>query len=103
MNALQDLQTWNRAQCDGDWEHSYGIEIGTLDNPGWSLTVDLTYTALSGKPFAVKTYGTGADAESSGDNWLHCNVENDKFVASGGPDKLDEMIVIFLAWASRVV
>jgi hypothetical protein len=29
------LQRWYTAQCDGGWEHHYGITIGTLDNPGW--------------------------------------------------------------------
>ena len=103
MDALEELQIWYRAQCDGDWEHSYGVKIDTLDNPGWSLTVDLTDTALSGKPFAEKTYGTGPNAPTSGNEWLHCKVENEQFLATGGPTKLGVMITIFLAWASRVV
>ena len=41
MDELQLLQEWYVAQCDGDWEHSYGVKIDTLDNPGWSLKVDL--------------------------------------------------------------
>jgi hypothetical protein len=43
-DALYLLQRWYVAQCNGEWEHSYGIEIGTLDNPGWSLRVDLKDT-----------------------------------------------------------
>jgi hypothetical protein len=34
------LTQWYLAQCNEDWEHSYGVAIGTLDNPGWSLEVD---------------------------------------------------------------
>jgi hypothetical protein len=30
---------WYTKQCNGDWEHSYGIRIDTIDNPGWSLTL----------------------------------------------------------------
>jgi hypothetical protein len=28
------LQGWYATQCDGDWEHEYGVSIETLDNPG---------------------------------------------------------------------
>ena len=27
------LQSWYQSQCDGDWEHEFGIRIETLDNP----------------------------------------------------------------------
>jgi hypothetical protein len=33
-DLLRWLQDWHAGQCDGDWEHSYGVDIGTLDNPG---------------------------------------------------------------------
>jgi hypothetical protein len=32
---LNELQVWYGAQCNGSWEHTYGIKIETLDNPGW--------------------------------------------------------------------
>jgi len=34
-NVMERIQDWYRRQCDGDWEHSYGVKIETLDNPGW--------------------------------------------------------------------
>jgi len=42
MNSfgLTELQAWYVVQCDGDWEHTYGVKIETLDNPGWMLRVD---------------------------------------------------------------
>jgi Immunity protein 53 len=51
MNALQRLQDWYSAQCDGDWEHQQGVRIESLDNPGWALDIDLADTALADKPF----------------------------------------------------
>lgn len=45
------IQKWYQAQCNGDWEHSYGIIIETIDNPGWSITIDLETTELEGKTF----------------------------------------------------
>ncbi|MFE2849501.1 Imm53 family immunity protein, partial [Streptomyces scopuliridis] len=32
---LDWLQNWYTQQCDGDWEHEWGVKIATLDNPGW--------------------------------------------------------------------
>ena len=53
MNSfgLTELQAWYIAQCDGAWEHTYGIKIETLDNPGWMLRVDLVETELAGRAF----------------------------------------------------
>jgi hypothetical protein len=40
MNLMQDmgyvlerLERWYAAQCNGDWKHTYGITLETLDNP----------------------------------------------------------------------
>jgi hypothetical protein len=43
---LQWLQEWYLEQCDREWEHEYGIKIGTLDNPGWTITIDLAYAHI---------------------------------------------------------
>ena len=44
--TLDRLVAWYQSQCDGDWEHGEGIEISTLDNPGWSIRVSVVDTAL---------------------------------------------------------
>jgi Immunity protein 53 len=75
-----------------------GSSIGTLDNPGWSLTIDLAHTDLSGRPFVERHYGLFDQAETSGHEWIHCKVEDDKFIGNGGPAKLEEMISVFLEW-----
>jgi len=51
MNVLAELQRWYESQCNEDWEHQYGVKIDTLDNPGWSVIIDLDDTDLEGKPF----------------------------------------------------
>ena len=33
------LEDWYADLCNGDWEHFGGIEIQSLDNPGWMITV----------------------------------------------------------------
>ena len=94
VSALQRLRQWYKAQCDGDWEHSYGVSIGTLDNPGWRLEIDLTDTPLQYKSFIeVKS-----DYEH-GENWLTCFLRDGKFQGACGPDRLEEILGIFLEWA----
>ncbi len=34
MDTLNWIQSWYYENCDGDWEHSYGMRIDTVDNPG---------------------------------------------------------------------
>ncbi len=95
MNVLADLQKWYQSQCDGIWEHSHGLTIGTLDNPGWSVEIDLADTELANRPFNdVQRLAHETD-------WIHCRVRDQKFEGHSGPFKLDEILQIFLAWAAE--
>ncbi len=101
MNAsksLEDLQQWYHAQCDGYREHYFGIEIGTTDNPGWFLKVDLTDTILEDRPFGGVEYGC-ADADDVSLDWISCKVDGAQFLGYGGPRKLPDLIQVFLALA----
>jgi hypothetical protein len=93
MSVLADLHKWYASNCDGDWEHTFGIEIGTLDNPGWAVTIDLEETNLEGKEFAP------VRDESSEDSWIDCRVAELKFRGVGDPAKLEEILRIFIDWA----
>lgn len=97
MDQLTRLRNWYAAQCDGDWKHSYGIKIDTLDNPGWLLSVDLADTELQDKDFESIFRGHSEDDS----DWLHCKVESDKFEAAGGVPNLPEMLEAFLVWAGH--
>jgi hypothetical protein len=60
-DSLAWLMRWYVAECNGDWEHSYGIRIDTLDNAGWRLRIELRETDLQGKPFSRLEHGEPAD------------------------------------------
>ena len=97
MTELKRIQDWYLSQCNQDWEHQYGIRIETLDNPGWTLEVDLSDTDLEGKDFTALNRGDpGDDAD-----WIHCKVEQDKFSGSGGARNLAELMRFFLNWADK--
>lgn len=92
MDRLGLLKEWYKSNCDGDWEHSYGIKIDTLDNPGWSIDIDLVDTILENKQFKnVNMY-------FDDNNWIDCKVENNIFKGNGSIDKLEEILDIFLEW-----
>lgn len=91
MSRLQQLQAWVERQCDGDWEHQSGVEITTLDNPGWSVSIDLAST-----PHAQTLQET--KIERSPGDWIHCRRLGDKFVGYGGVRNLEEILAVFLDW-----
>ena len=93
---LARLQSWYASQCNEDWEHSYGVSIGTLDNPGWLVEVDLTETELLEKPFNPVNRGDG----ETDDDWIACKTESGKFIGACGPFNLEETLSVFLDWAT---
>jgi hypothetical protein len=94
-DPLSRLQSWYAAHTDGDWEHGYGIRIGTLDNPGWRLSVNVADTQLKGRTFAR------VQVERSETDWIHCWVEADVFEGAGGAHNLRELVETFLRWADE--
>lgn len=97
MNELNFiwLLEWFEKQCDGDWEHGNGIRIGTLDNPGWYITINLMNTELEDKIFKAVT------VERSETNWFHCFVKDKKFEGPCGLYNLPEVLAIFRQWAEN--
>jgi hypothetical protein len=77
VNNIQKLQQWYRKQCDGSWEHQYGVSIDTLDNPGWTVAIDLVDTDLQSMqlPLIVE--------ERHEDDWLQCKIDDGKFIGVG--------------------
>jgi Immunity protein 53 len=93
MAILSELETWFQQMCNGDWEHTNGIKLETVDNPGWMLTIEIRDTPLYGRPFQIV-----AERVSESD-WLHCAVTDGVFRGSGGIGRLERIIAIFLRWA----
>lgn len=89
------LQKWYRTRCDGDWEHSRGIQLGTIDNPGWSLTVDLHDTELENRKFQE------VEIERSEDDWIFCTVKDNQFQGRCGAENLPEVLKLFHDWAEN--
>jgi hypothetical protein len=100
--SIEWLMQWYLDHCDSDWEHSYGVEIGTLDNPGWTLKIDLKDTTLEGRPFAKVAHGepTGdLDEWKRTGSWWVADVKDGVFEAACGPLDLSATISLFRKWA----
>ena len=82
------------------------VSIDTLDNPGWSLTVDLEQTSLAGKHFEPIFENVAESQAPQGLNgdlrWLVAKIEGTKFKAYGGPRDLPRLIEAFRSWVTEV-
>lgn len=89
-STIQRLQHWYRQQCDGEWEHSEGIKIFTLDNPGWGMKADIARTEVAG------VQSDWVKLERSEDDWVFYRSTGVVFEAACGPLNLAEAIELFL-------
>ena len=89
MAILEWLQAWYHAKCDGEWEHTNGIKIDTLDNPGWSVQIDLGQLGLDPRHIVV---------EESEKDWIRCSIQAERFEGYGDPAKLGIILETFREW-----
>ena len=87
-DLLKVLQQWYQSKCDGTWEHMYGVEIDTLDNPGWTVS-------LTGE---TDKKSINIFVDRSEDNCLSVKSCNDNFVAYGGINNLEEILAHAVEW-----
>ena len=95
MNTFKWLEDWYKSNCNGDWEHCYGISIGTMDNPGWHVKIEFCETDLEGKIFK------NIEINKGDNNWINCKVEDDVFHGMGDSNKLEQIIEIFKDFAEN--
>ena len=88
------LQSWYAQQCNDDWEHGYGVQVGTLDNPGWSVTIQLVGTPLEGREWRERY-----EMHRSEDDWCEAWVDDAVYNAACGPLNLAEALHVFRVWA----
>jgi hypothetical protein len=86
------LEEWYVGRCNGDWEHQSGVKIGTLDNPGWTLDIDLNQTKTKNRQLEHTRI------ERTENDWINYWVEKKEFKARMGPTNLSEAIKIFCQW-----
>lgn len=101
MNEIEEIENWYHRQCNGDWEHWWGVKIDTLDNPGWSVIIQITGTKLESVPFAEVREGVGPDSGPVQDDWFICKVDEGEFKGFGSPHRLKTILRVFLDWQGQ--
>ena len=104
-STLSKLQAWFRLHCDGEWEHSEGIIIETLDNPGWQISISLKGTLLEYIDFTeVKIGNPEKDClqndywEKPSERWMHCYKSEHLLIGQCSPEMLETTVNAFLKW-----
>ncbi|NLS91358.1 MAG: rhodanese-related sulfurtransferase [Planctomycetaceae bacterium] len=90
MTPFSQVCCWYASQCNGQWEHEYGIKIETLDNPGWSVEIDLAHTDLERAVLEKQL------VEVPGRCWHFAEIRDKKFHGACDPDSLEIVLDIFL-------
>lgn len=87
---IERIQDWYKINCNGDWEHSYGYKIETLDNPGWAIKIDLAETALENLEFQREYQNP-----KNNNDWFHITTENKVLNIYCGPENMKSTFEIF--------
>ena len=83
------IQRWYESECNGDWEHQYGVKIDTIDNPGWKVGIDLFETELHDLQIE---YGL---EQRSDQDWVGISVTKQIFKGIGDPTQLEVILERF--------
>jgi hypothetical protein len=119
------LQAHYREVSGSELWQGHGIHIGTLDNPGWLMSVTLSGTPLETTPVQDCIRGFLRDAilngslhkhadsilirskhfegvalERSDDDWIVCRIQENAFEGYGDASKLGTMLEVYRAWVS---
>jgi hypothetical protein len=96
MDNFSWLEDWYSRQCDGDWEHGYSVKIETLDNPGWSVVIDLNGTRYD----EVQSRDL-LDERTDEIDWIICKIQDGKFQGYGGATMLGKIVQVFRKWIEQ--
>lgn len=91
MDILDQIVEWYDRQTNGDWEHQYGVSIENIDNPGWSVRIDLKETELEGREI------DWVAIDRSDEDWVHYRVESNVFQGACGAKNLKELLGVFVS------
>jgi hypothetical protein len=93
------LTHWYARQCDGEWEHTFGVTIESLDNPGWRVRIDVRGTVLEKAAFTPVIEGHDPPDGDVAARWRRCTVSEKRFEGAGGTHDLDAILGVFRKWA----
>ena len=86
---MRFIPSWYASNCDGEWEHEFGIRMATTDNPGWHIEIDVSETDLEG------VIVERVRRELPGGGWMMTWSDGTVFQAACSPLALGEVDAFF--------
>ncbi|WP_308403849.1 Imm53 family immunity protein [Streptomyces sudanensis] len=83
------IQSWYASNCDGEWEHEFGIRMVTTDNPGWHIRIDVAETDLEGVVLPRER------RDLPGGGWMIAWSDGEVFQAACDPGSLGHVDALF--------
>ncbi|MEQ5045296.1 Imm53 family immunity protein [Providencia manganoxydans] len=90
-DLITQLQNWYKSKCNGLWEHEYGLDISTLDNPGWKVHIN----GEKGKEELNLT------VNNNDDDWLNIITNDIEFKGYGSPQNLNTILNYAIKWLNK--
>lgn len=91
--GYQWIEEWYLENQAEEWGGTTSVKIETIDNPGWSVKINLQETNLENKSF------NDFFDDKSEDDWILCEVKEGFFHGVGDAKKLSTILNIFKEWA----
>lgn len=92
MNSIETIASWYKKNVRQDEPNTLIINIESLDNPGWWVTIN-----LKGTDFEKETFSK-IENEKTQNDWIKLFVRTSKFEGFGDPFKLDTILKCFGTW-----
>lgn len=87
---LNWISNWYKIECNGDWEHIYGLIIN-INPEKVFIEIDLEDTR-----FDNETKMNVIDTENSQFDWISLKIENQKYIGQGDRSKLIPILETFI-------
>lgn len=97
LSILEWLQKWYLRNCDGDWEHMFGVSIKITNAPGWKVWIDLEETELEDKNLMANCI------KKTECDWLEYKIDRERYQVLLGTcslKNLNELLEIFKNWVN---
>jgi hypothetical protein len=94
LDGLHWLQEFLVLRANDEWEHTYGVDIKSIDNPGWRVKIDFKQSGKTYQPFER------TEIERSDSDWVHYWIDEEtaSFHGAGGSRNLVEIFDAFRAF-----
>jgi hypothetical protein len=90
MSITGVLQNWYERICKSSI--GTGIQIETVADYGWYVSIDLFDTVYENEPF------DSVNIKKDDSCWFKCNKENSIFKGYGGIRNLEDILNVFCSW-----